>query len=142
MASSHPNIYLKLSFTIFSVVYSFLFIGLAIFLTGGGHGWNSSFWASCLIIFSLPISGFAWLYRKTKKGKKYSIIAISIALFADVLLLSLTYFEGFENAFSPLQFDLNGEFGSLVFSWYLLWCIWQLITVTVFGYNVKQSGIE
>ncbi|MBO6793897.1 MAG: hypothetical protein JJ895_08305 [Balneolaceae bacterium] len=111
-------------------------------MAGGGHGWNSSFWASCLIIFSLPIAGFAWLYRKTNKGKKYSTIAVSIALFADVLLLCFTYFEGFENAFSPFQYDINGEFGSVIFSWYLLWCLWQLITVTVFGFNVKQSGIN
>ena len=110
-------------------------------MAGGGHGWISAFWASILIIISLPIASFAWFHRKTTKGKKYSLIAVSVALIADVLLLSLPYFEGFEYAFSPFQYELNEGIGLLIFSWYLLWCIWQLITFTVFGLNLKQSGV-
>ena len=109
-------------------------------MAGGGHGWVSAFWASSLIIFSLPIASFAWFHRKTAKGKKYSLIAVSVALIADILLLILTYFEGFEYAFTPFQYDISGAIGSLIFSWYLLWCLWQLITLTVFGLNLKQSG--
>lgn len=141
MAFSNPNIYQKVSFTIISVAYSFLVLWLALFMAGGGHGWNSSFWASTLIIISLPIASFAWLHRKTIKGKKYSIIAVLTALTANVLLISLTYFEGFENAFSPFQYDINGKIGSLIFTWYILWCLWQVFTVTIFGINLKQSGV-
>ncbi|MEQ9089488.1 MAG: hypothetical protein RIE52_00270 [Balneola sp.] len=142
MASSNPNIYLKLSFLSVSIIYSLFLIGLALFfLAGAGHGWVSTVWASALVIFSLPLASFSWIYRRTDKGKKYSIIAITIALIADILLLSLTYFEGFDRAFSPFQYDINSEIGLLIFSWYLLWCLWQLITFIVFGLNLKQNVV-
>ncbi|MBO6524463.1 MAG: hypothetical protein JJ971_11595 [Balneolaceae bacterium] len=142
MASSNPNIYLKLGFFVISIVYSFFLIGLAlVFLAGAGHGWVSTVYASTLIIISLPIASFSWIYRRTDKGKKYSKIAIIIALVADILLLSLTYFEGFDRAFFPFQYGLNEEIGLVIFSWYLLWCIWQFITFTLFGLNLKQRGV-
>ena len=142
MARSNPNIYLKLGFFVVSIVYSFFLIGLAlVFLAGAGHGWVSTVYASTLIIISLPIASFSWIYRRTDKGKRYSIIAIIIALVADILLISLTYFEGFDRAFSPFQYGLNEEIGLVIFSWYLLWCIWQFITFTLFGLNLKQRGV-
>ncbi len=138
MASSNPNIFLKLSLFGISIIYSFFLIGIAlVFLAGAGHGWVSTVYGSTLIIISLPLAGFSWIYRRTEKGKKYSIIAITIALIADILLLSLTYFEGFDRAFSPFQYDINSEIGLLIFSWFLLWFLWQLITFLVFCFNQK-----
>lgn len=138
MATLKPNPYIKLSFSTLSLIYSFLLIGLALLMAGGGDGWISTFWASTLVIISLPIASLALVHRKTKKGKKYSLFALLMALIADILLVSFTYFEGFEYAFTPFQYDINEEIGSLIFSWYLLWFIWQLFVFIVFIINLKS----
>lgn len=99
-----------------------VFIALAsIPVAGGGHGWVSALLFGFLAIFTAPLAAVAWARRKTN-GRKLAVVAVVLAVIADVALLFATLTEGTEFFFEVL---------SMAIIWLVLWGSWQALAVIV-----------
>lgn len=106
-------------------VFGFLWgsiLALGSFCLGAaGHGWGSTMPFGLLSIVVVPVTTVAWARRKTN-GKKLAIIALVIALAADILLLKLTLQEGTKNVLDVLSMSII---------WLALWISWQVLALAV-----------
>ena len=96
-------------------------------MTGFGHGWGSAM-TSAISVVGYPLATVAWRRRREVLGACLAVIAVAIALYADVKIYSDTVREGMEyvGRVSP-TFRL--QWGALFASWQvlavivlLLWC--------------------
>ena len=98
---------------------------LSVFLSGGGHGWNTPFLVSVILWVVAPVTVYV-IYQSPPPRVLLYILA-GIALIADFILVKGTIVEA---DVLPRYVQVNGASGLIIMAaWAFLWALWQVLVV-------------
>ena len=98
---------------------------LSVFLSGGGHGWNTPLLVSVILWVVAPVTVYV-IYQSPPPRVLLYILA-GIALIADFILVKGTIVEA---DVLPRYVQVNGASGLIIMAaWAFLWALWQVLVV-------------
>jgi hypothetical protein len=98
---------------------------LGLFLSGGGHGWNTPLLVSVILWVVAPVT--LYVINQSEPPRPLLYILVAIALIADFILIKGTIIEA---EVLPRYAEVNGASGLIVMAtWTFLWALWQVLVV-------------